>query len=454
MAANELQIPNPLDRLFFVFDRAAARLALPGAFIHMHLEVNGRVDAEGLKRAMACLHRIYPVTAGKLEWSGFVGRPRWRLGVWQPDLDRVVRVHHLSPPTEIELKRQVENLMAHRIELVSMPPLQIHVLRGLADGDWVVIRWPHALMDARGGFIVMETIDRLYREAADPAALSSAGDELLDGFSELPPKGDRPDRLAQPKQQPPAATGEDLQLPACPDFRDLGPLRFTVRRLTEADCQRAQEISARTCAPARFGAFLRACAIRALHHILTRQPLGRHGYSVPYLLEGRRPPHRSPVCRNLFTASRVFVPAAIAPDRPEVARCLHEATARMVAAGGDPSRLRRSLAITALPTALLAHVVRHSLIHEPAPWQRSEFARPPSLPLGFMQAFGQERRSFCGAEIRYVHAFRPPLPRQGIGVQVMAEQGRLAICGLSYQVRWEMMNRFLDDFVDALLSPD
>ncbi len=98
--------------------------------------------------------------------------------------------------------------------------------------------------------------------------------------------------------------------------------------------------------------------------------------------------------------------------------------------------------------------MRHSLIYPPEPWQRDEFGRPPSLPLGFMQAFGQERRSFCGAEIRYVHAFRPPLPRQGIGIQVMGEQGRLAVCGLCYEVRWEMMSRFLDDFVEAILSPE
>jgi hypothetical protein len=35
----------------------------------------------------------------------------------------------------------------------------------------------------------------------------------------------------------------------------------------------------------------------------------------------------------------------------------------------------------------------------------------------------------------------------------MAEQGRLAICGMCYEVRWTMMNQLLDDLVAALLSP-
>jgi hypothetical protein len=36
----------------------------------------------------------------------------------------------------------------------------------------------------------------------------------------------------------------------------------------------------------------------------------------------------------------------------------------------------------------------------------------------------------------------------------MGGQGRLAVCGLSYEVCWNMMNRFLDHFIEELLSPD
>ena len=454
MPLTEFHIPSALDRLFFVFDRAAARLSLPGTFIHMQLELAGGIDVDRLRRALACLHKVYPATAAKLEWSDFIGRPRWRLHSRKVDLDRVVLIHQLSPPTEAELTRQVDNLLARRIDPITLPPLQFHVMRGLPAGDLVVVRWPHALMDARGGFVILKTIDHFYHDTPDPDGLVSEGDELLDVLSQLLRNTAQPQCPAtRPENEPPAA-GEDLQLPICPDFHELGPLRSIVHRLDKDECRQIQDIARRTCAPAQFGAFLRACGVRTLHRMLARRNSRGAGYSVPFVVEARWPPYLSPVCRNLFTAERLFVPAKMAIDRPAVARLLHEGTTRLAAAGPNTRKLKRSLAVTSLPTALLAHLVRHSLIYPPQPWQQDAVSNPPSLPMAFMQVFGDKKRSFCGAEVRYVHSFRPPLPRQGIGIQVMGGQGRLAVCGLSYEVRWNMMNRFLDHFIEELLSPD
>jgi hypothetical protein len=453
MVVSEFHIPSALDRLFFVFDRAAGRMSLPGAFLQAQLELAGQLDVEGLRRALACLHRIYPATAGRLEWSNYVSRPCWKLNAWTPDVSRLVSLHHLEPPTESELARQIDRLAGCRLDLRTLAPVQFHVFRGLPTGDLLVMRWPHAFMDARGGFVLLDEIDRLYRAKPDPTTLTSAGDELLDGLSHMTSLRNSPAEMPAGRVKK-SAGREDLQLPTCPEFRDLGPLRCAVRNLDNDQCRQSQEIAARTCSPARFGAFLRACAVRALHRVLGRHASKGSGYSVPYILEGRDAPYRSPVCRNAFTMQRLFVPAEVAADRAATARLLHEGTRQMVAAGPDLERLKRSLRMTCLPTMLLAHLVRHSLMYPPEPWQRDEFGRPPSLPMGFMQAFGQEKRSFCGPDVRYAHAFRPPLPRQGIGIQVVAEQGRLAICGMSYEVRLTMMNRLLDDLADALLSPD
>jgi hypothetical protein len=454
MVLAEFHLPNPLDTLFFAFDKAGARLSLPGAFLHTHLEMAGQVDVQGLKRALAGVHRLYPATQGRLEWSALKGRPRWRLDVAPPDLDRLVRVHQLTPPTEAELQREVDSLINRRIGLISLPPLQFHVLRGLPAGDWVVIRWPHAFMDARGGFVIMDTMDRLYRDGTDPASLRTEGDERLDGLGGLLQDQGSQRPAAAESQTNGAAQGFDLQLPTCPDFRDLGPLRTAVRRLDNDQCRLAQDIAARTCAPARFGAYLRACAVQALDRVMPRPRARGHTYSLPYILEGRRPPYRSPVCHNVFGLDRMYVPAEIAPDRAAVARFLHEGTTRMIQKSLVTHHLKRTLDVTRLPLAILGAFVRHTLISPPARWQKSDFAVPPSLPMGFMQAFGHEKRGFCGAEIRYAHAFRPPLPRAGLGLQVMAEQGRLAICGLAYEVRWEMLNRIMDDFAETLARAD
>lgn len=453
MTSVAFHTPNPLDLLFFAFDRAGARLSLPGAFIHAHLEMAGQVDAEGMKRALAGIHRLYPATQARLECSALDGRPRWRLHCPPWDLNRLVRVHHVKPATEAEIHHQVDALINQRIDLVTLPPLQFHVLRGLASGDWVVVRWPHAFMDFRGGLIILDVMERLYQEGVDPLSLRSAGDELLDGLGRRLQAEER--KTAPADELRPDITGRpiDLQLPPCPDFRNLGPLRTAVRRLDHRQCSIAQEISARSCAPARFGAYVRACAIQALHRALSESAGHGSVYSVPYILEGREPPYRSPVCHNVFSLDRLHVPVEMAPDRAAVARFLHEGTAQMIQRSLVTGHLKRVLDITRLPPAILGAIVRHSLINPPSARGRGDFGAPPSLPMGFSQAFGRDGRRFCGAELRYVHAFRPPLPRAGIGLQVVAEQGRLAICGLCYEVRWAMMNRILDDFVEALLNP-
>lgn len=453
MASVPFHTPNPLDLLFFAFDRAGARLSLPGAFIHTHLEMAGQVDVEGMKRALAGIHRLYPATQARLECSAMNGRPRWRLNCPPPDLNRLVCVHLIKPATEAEIYNQVDALINRRIDLVTLPPLQFHVFRGLPAGDWVVIRWPHAFMDLRGGLIILDMMDRLYREEADPLSLVSAGDELLDGLGSRLRNKDR--EVAFAAAAPPSQSGpaRDLQLPPCPDFRILGPLRTAVRRLDNDRCDLAADISAKTCSPARFGAYVRACAIQALHRVMPKSSDRQGTYSIPYILEGREPPYRSPVCHNVFSLDRLHVPVTMASDRAAVARFLHEGTARMTQRSLVTGHLKRALDITRLPPAILGAIVRHSLIKPPSAWGKGDFGAPPSLPMGFSQAFGRDKRSFCGAELRYVHAFRPPLPRAGIGLQVVAEQGRLAICGLCYEVRWAMMNRILDDFVEVLLKP-
>lgn len=453
MIAPEFHLPNALDLLFFAFDRAGARLSLPGAFIHMNLDLAGQVDVAGLKKALACVHRLYPAAAGRLESSAVTGRPRWRLNGPPPDLDRVVRVRHLTPQTEDSLWREIDGILGNSIDLVSLPPLQFHVLRGLPSGDYVVVRWPHAFMDARGGFVIMDAIDRLYREAAEPTTVASAGDESLNGMGPLLRPDNRTGKnVASPSRRQTRTV--ELQLPTCPAFRELGPLRSRVRTLNEDQCRLAQDIAARQCAPARFGAYLRACAIQALNRLIPPPKPSGFSYSIPYIIEGRDPPYQSPVCHNIFSLDRLRVPAEIAADRPAVSRFLHEGTAGLVAGGPLTAHLKRTLDICRLPQAVLGAMVRHSLISPPPPWQEGEFAVPPSLPMGFMQAFGHKKRSFCGADIRHVHAFRPPLPRAGIGLQVMAEQGRLAVCGLCYETRWDMMNRLMDEFVENLIRPE
>jgi len=451
------QVPNPLDLMFFAFDRAARRLGLPGAFIHFNLELGGQLDVEGLKRTLAAVHRVYPATGSRLEWSPVLGRPRWRLDVCPPDLDRVVQVHRLRPATEEELQRRIDGLLGTPVDLVNLPPLQFHVFRGLSGGDLLAVRWPHALMDARGGCVVMEEIERLYQTAPDPSALTSAGDELHDDFARLTAGNRAGQGLALLRKwvaPDPSREWRNAQLPVAPELGELGPLRSAVRRLSAGEVRRVHEVSRRLCPSVRFGAFLRACAIRALHHLMPRPQRPRTRYSVPYVIEGRERPCRRPVCRNMFNLERVGVPADLAPDRAGVARLLHDRTAEMLAGGPTAGYLATVVRLSRLPTAVVAGLVRRSLTTEPPSWQRGELAEPPSLPMGFLRAFTRDMPTFCGARLLRTYAFRPPLPRVGLAAQVAAEQGQLTICGFYFEARAAMMHRFLDEFTAALLETD
>jgi hypothetical protein len=73
------QEPNPIDLYFFAADQAIRRIGLPGTNIHLCLELNGRVDVDGLRRSVDLLRRIYPAVGSRLEQSSITGRPRRRL---------------------------------------------------------------------------------------------------------------------------------------------------------------------------------------------------------------------------------------------------------------------------------------------------------------------------------------------------------------------------------------
>lgn len=175
-------------------------------------------------------------------------------------------------------------------------------------------------------------------------------------------------------------------------------------------------------------------------------------YSVPYLIEGRRPPYRQPICRNLFSLERIKVPCAMSSNVAAVARLLHTETARMLAAGPGTRYLETAVALSRLPTGLLAELVRRAIVAPTPGWQRGGLADTPSLPLGFMRVFPQGLSQFCGATLRRAALLRPPFPRTGLALQATAEHGRLTICGLAYECRLAMLDTLLDELVATLLG--
>ncbi len=458
MPVARFQQPNPLDLFFFAADRALRRLGLPGAYIHLCLEMRSRCDIEGLKRALGVLYRVYPAAGSRLECSPITGRPRWRLDEDPPNLDRVVRVYQLAPATESEWHRQVETLLGCRTDPSGLPPVRFHVFRGLASGDRLVMRWPHAFMDGRGGVTLLEEIDRLYQQKSTPSLASTAGDESRDDFGRLiagVPHGRNPRALLDGTRGAGPSGVRIARLASEPISPGPGPLRCFVRRLSAEQTRRAEEAALRTCGFGRFGDFVRACAIAALHRAMPRPLPTGASYCILNLIDHRKRRHRAPVCRNLTGGLPIFVPVGLASDRRAVADLAREQTAAAIASGAMVRRLVAVQWLTRLPTGLLVHLMHRSMSARHAGLLPAGMGNPPSLPLGFIGSFSKRMPTFCGGELVNIFGLRPAPFQSGLSVDVNKAQDRINLAGMFFESRISAaaMNTFLDDFVAALLAP-
>ena len=106
-----------------------------------------------------------------------------------------------------------------------------------------------------------------------------------------------------------------------------------------------------------------------------------------------------------------------------------------------------------LPPALLGNLLRVPVLTR-LPSRRTDLSDLPSLPMGFMRSVSTDMETFCGTPLRYCYTFRPPLPRGGMGAQVLADRGRLTLCGLCFEPYRELMDTFLDRLAELLTNAD
>jgi hypothetical protein len=450
---------NPLDYMFFVGDEVRTRLGAPGTSIQVLLELKGPLDLAGFKQALEGLYRLYPATGGRLDRSTVSGRPRWRLDA-EPDQRRALRVRMLRPGTAEELHLQRNRLLRGRLNFEQGPLLRFYLLRGLPAGDVLVMRWPHALMDARGGMILLEELQRLYEEQPDPRSLSSVGDELRDDVGELIADLSLPQRLRAlcgGAQGELPANWEDARLASGPVGTNPAGLHYLLRQLSTEQVQRIRDASMRVCGFARMGDFVRACAIRALHRTIAQPPPPHGGYSTMQLVDNRKRRQQAPVCHNFFSALPVFVPAAIADDRRAVADVISESTARALSSGLIARRFAALERMSRLPASIMARLMERALRADPGSMLRRGLANAPSLPMGFMGAFSRPLRTFCGAEWLDVHGVGAILPHEGFGLNLTTpnDPNRLNVTAAYFEPRVtrELMESLLEHLVEALLDP-
>jgi len=443
--------------MFFASDEAARRMGWPALHVHIVLELGGRLDLPGFHQALRALYRVYPTAAASLERAPLTGWPRWRLHEQSPDPRRVVTLHRVDPPTEPELTRRIHDVCARALDVASRPPVRLHVFQGLARGDVLLMRWPHALMDARGGMALLDEINRLYEEAPDPDTLRSAGDEQRDDFARIvagvaPARraGILCDWLARRKPAPRKVVG----LARGPVPEVLGPPRFVLRRLTPEQTRRVSDNALRVCGFARFGDYVRGCALHALHRVAGRPVSSDAVYTTLNLVNARKGRDAGPVCWNLTSGLPLSVPARIADHPARIADAIRD---QMLAHVAEQTRLRGMVVLSLLMRAPLAAVAAFVGACERgrSGAGRAALLPPPSLPLGLLGPSPRVGRTYCGAELVNFYGFRTPRPTAGFAVDVNTTRDRMNIAGTCFESRVPLrtLETLLDAIVATLLEP-
>ncbi len=448
--------PNPLDALFLAIDRAWQRCGLWGADIHFYIELRGEVVLERLCRAMAGLYRLYPATGGRLVRRWWWRQPAWRLDCPPADAQQAVQLVELSGPEQTDLLATLDTLVNQRIDLATGPPMRAWVLRGMPAGDVVVLRWPHALADARGGEHLVRELVRLGRSGVDPQSLASVGDEDYPGFGTLDDRIGYWRCVRLLRQSPeawPAASGDAVRLGSAERRRGDERLRVFVRRFEPEQWSAIKAAATGVCGFARVADFVRACAIKALDTLADELGLEGQSYSTFHLVENRKRRDHRPVCHNVFTTVPVRIARELAADRRRVADELQAATARLLEPGAMQRRLAGLKLLSLMGTERLAREIQRGLERGRARLPIG-LVRSPSMPLGFMNLLPRGLGDFCGAEFVNLYGLRAAGPLSGLGITMCTVGQRMNICGLHVEphVPRSVMERLLDLFVDNMFD--
>ena len=448
---------NPLDYMFYVGDVLRRRVGMPGVNILLLLELGGRLDVEGFNQAVRGMHRLYPATTASLHRSKIIGKPRWLLGRRCDDPAQWLEIRAAESTQGESLHQHAEDLLHTPLDCTSKPPVQFVLLRGHSGTDALAMRWPHFFMDARGGMILLEELQRLYEEQVDPETLESLGDENREDVEEMLRSMKRPARMraviggsgaAQPSD------GRMLRLGEGQLDYDVRNLHYVLRTLDAEQAQGVKDAALRVCGFARMGDFVRACGIQALHRTIRPAERTRNGYLTMQLVDNRKRRQRGPVCHNFFSALPVFVPASTADDRKATADLIAAATGEALSAGVITQRYAAMDQLRQLPPSVLVGLTQRGIRSGPESFLGKSLAKAPSLPMGFMGSFTRPMSIFCGAPWENVYGMGVILPHEGFGLNLTTpnDPNRLNITATYFEpnVTKGKIETFLDYFTYAL----
>jgi len=152
---------NVLDELYLHLDRDDEPWS-----VHLEVGLDGRVDSERLRDAIARAARAHPLARARLRKALPTDvRYHWELG---DELDEVP-LEVVECADDAALERAREQLMSHSPSLENPPPFAV-TLAHHPDGDSVLLNLSHAAGDGISAARLMTSFLRAYAGEEDPPA--------------------------------------------------------------------------------------------------------------------------------------------------------------------------------------------------------------------------------------------------------------------------------------------
>ncbi|MBX3393971.1 MAG: hypothetical protein KF841_01250 [Phycisphaerae bacterium] len=319
---------NPCDYLFWGQHRMNARRGQGGNVAFMLMDLEGELRADWLRDALAAVIKEHPVILGRFDCTLITGRPMWTVHApARSDLDRAVDrafrhedlrndPHWRETLAERSAVGNVTNWNTNADPLVR---LEHYALPNYSAR--LIIRWPHALMDAEGAQWFLGELSRC-GAGQSPRPASLADDhEIIDPIAAhgLPTRCRLFARGASYQR-----THSKSRIRLMPPESTTGPIDHRVihRNLSAEETRRVQAAARLTMpsGPLLYARHLAASIVRAVHRLYLQRGIETDAYliTLPMRVGSSDPAgklfSRRPMNGNYLISPMLCIPRGIAAD--------------------------------------------------------------------------------------------------------------------------------------------
>ena len=352
---------NPCDYLFWGQHRLNARKGEGGNVAYMLLDLDGVLDPNWLQNALTAVMRAHPATMGRFGSTLLLGRPQWRVpgdptaaeaasrrAIFFEDYRKVPNAAEL-----LDTRSRVGNIAGWDTRNGPLVRLELYALPD--NRSRLILRWPHALMDAEGAQWFLNELTRCEATATFRGSGSSYITSALEWPSGLAADAAAVDPLSNVgfvakwglfrKGISYQGSHSKHRINLLPPESKTGPVDHQAihRNWSAEQTTRVQQVAkANTPAgPALYARNLAACVVRAIHRLYTERGIATDAYliTLPTRVglgdDARRLFERRPMIGNYLISPMLCIPREMAEDRQAVGEVILAQLAEYQTIRGD-----------------------------------------------------------------------------------------------------------------------